>query len=181
MPAGRMTLELSRLNEIIDQISTLSKKTVGAWLSTLKIWTYNFYNIYSTCQLDKHPFKPWSCKHKQVLTDVLKPISTTSAPAKKNTAVPVNTSVVLPAPQWKIDLYAFLFSDQPSPTRHKDFPMASKLPAPCTLSMVTCPLSSVKKASPSREMPAELRTTCRHWVWRECNGGSVRNVFSNTS
>lgn len=48
--------------------------------------------------MNKHPFKPCSCKHKQALTDVLKPISTTSAPAKTNTAVPVNTSVFLPEP-----------------------------------------------------------------------------------
>lgn len=51
--------------------------------------------------MDKHPFKPCSCKQKQAVADVLNPISTTSAPAKTNTAVPVNTSVFLPEPNEK--------------------------------------------------------------------------------
>lgn len=69
--------------------------------------------------MDKHPFKPCSCKHKQALTDVLKPISTTSAPAKTNTAVPVNTSVFLPELNEKLIylLFPVLISHRQPDTR----------------------------------------------------------------
>lgn len=83
----------------IDQFR--HEQNVHSMVSILRFEPTLFKQLFNM-PTDKHPFKPCSCKHKQALTDVLKPISTTSAPAKKNTAVPVNTSVFLPEPNEKL-------------------------------------------------------------------------------